>query len=103
MPSIVTMGRSSIIETGTTHERVATPSTCTVQAPHALTPHPYFVPVIFKSSRSTHSHGVEGSVVTSRCRPFTLSRYVAIKRFLPFRWTWHSGFDPLPGCNNKLL
>ena len=55
------------------HERVATPPTCTVHAPQAPIPQPYFVPVIFSSSRSTHSRGVEGSTFTSLFFPFTLS------------------------------
>ena len=58
---------------GSMQERVATPATCTVQAPHALMPQPYLVPVIFKSSRSTQSSGVEGSTVTSLRAPLTLS------------------------------
>src|SRR5258706_13903126 len=62
---------------GTAHDRVATPPTSTVQAPQAAMPHPYFVPVIFRSSRSTHRRGVLGSVVTSARRPLTLSVYAA--------------------------
>ncbi len=33
-------------EIGSTQERVAAPSTWTVQAPHCATPQPYFVPVL---------------------------------------------------------
>ncbi len=58
---------------GSTHERVATPATWTVQAPQALMPQPNLVPVIFRSSRSTQSSGVEGSTETSRRSPLTLS------------------------------
>src|SRR6185369_7571097 len=65
-------------EIGTMHERVATPPTCTVHAPHALMPQPNFVPVIFRSSRNTQSSGVEGSTFTSRCCPFTVKLKVAI-------------------------
>src|SRR5207247_3805702 len=64
MPSIVTIGRSLISEIGTTQERVATPARCTVHAPQALMPQPYFVPVIFSSSRRTQSSGVDGSTFT---------------------------------------
>ena len=32
-------------ETGVTHERVAWPSMCTVQAPHSAMPQPNLVPV----------------------------------------------------------
>ena len=47
--------------TGSTQERTALPSTCTVQAPHCATPHPYFVPVRPTCSRITQSSGVVGS------------------------------------------
>src|SRR5258707_14194265 len=47
--------------TGTEQERAATPSTCTVQAPHCAMPQPYFVPVSPTCSRITHSSGVVGS------------------------------------------
>src|SRR6185436_4975941 len=79
MASMVTIGRSPTIEMGKTHERVATPPTSTVQAPHAAMPHPYFVPVIFRSSRSTHKRGVLGSAITSVCRPLTVSVYVGTR------------------------
>src|SRR5438094_3231516 len=75
---MVTMGRSPIADTGTTHERVATPARCTVHAPQAAMTQPYLVPVIFKSSRSTQSSGVPGSAVTSLCWPFTVSLNVSI-------------------------
>src|SRR6202022_3370128 len=44
-PSMVRMGRLSIRDTGTTHDRVATPARCTVQAPQEAIPQPYLVPV----------------------------------------------------------
>src|SRR5690242_14052335 len=78
MPSIVTIERSPTSDTGTTHDLVATPSRCTVQAPQALMPQPYFVPVIFSSSRKTQRSGVDGSTLISLRWPFTLSRNVAI-------------------------
>src|SRR5260221_14001759 len=46
---------------GTWHERVATPSICTVQAPHWAMPQPYLVPVSPTVSRRTQSSGVRGS------------------------------------------
>jgi hypothetical protein len=58
---------------GMEQERVATPSTCTVQAPHWATPHPYFVPVSPICSRIAQSNGVSGSASTSTVRPFTFS------------------------------
>ncbi len=42
-------------------------------------PHPYFVPVIFRSSRSTHRRGVLGSAITLVCRPLTVSVYVGTR------------------------
>src|SRR6185436_11174912 len=48
-------------ETGVMHERVGTPSTCTVQAPHCAMPQPNFVPVRPSSSRITHSSGVSAA------------------------------------------
>ena len=41
-------------------ERTGSPSTCTVQAPHAAMPQPYLVPVRPSSSRRTHSSGAFG-------------------------------------------
>jgi len=50
--SIVVIFLPTIDETGAMHERVATPSTCTVQAPHWAMPQPYLVPVRPISLRS---------------------------------------------------
>src|SRR5437868_10851095 len=47
--------------TGTEQERMATPSTCTVQEPHWATPQPYLVPVRPMFSRIAQSRGVSGS------------------------------------------
>src|SRR5262245_46133580 len=47
-------------------ERLATPSMCTVHAPHSAIPHPNFVPVMPSTSRSTQSSGVSPSTST-RC------------------------------------
>ena len=49
---------------GSEHERIATPSTCTVQAPHCAMPQPYLVPVNPIFSRNTHNSGVLGSAST---------------------------------------
>ena len=59
-PSIVTTVRRLRRSTGTTQERAASPSTCTVQAPQAATPQPNLVPVRPSSSRSTQSNGFSG-------------------------------------------
>src|SRR6185436_3147121 len=53
------------------HARVATPSTCTVHAPHCPSPQPNLVPVRPKVSRSTHSSGMSGLTSTSRFVPLT--------------------------------
>src|SRR5271166_4432642 len=45
-PSIVVILRPLALATASTHERVATPSTCTVHAPQAAIPQPYLVPVM---------------------------------------------------------
>jgi hypothetical protein len=60
-----------------THERMATPSMCTVHAPHWATPQPYLVPTRPSTSRSTHSRGVSGSASTVWTWPLTL-RLVAM-------------------------
>src|SRR5258706_602217 len=61
----------SIFETGVTHDRVASPSTCTVHIPHIDMPHPYFVPLRSRRSRSTHRSGMSAGASTVRARPFT--------------------------------
>lgn len=60
-------------EAGVTHERTACPSTRTVQAPHAATPQPNLVPVIFNTSRSTHNRGMAGSASTVTALPLICS------------------------------
>src|SRR3712207_2040122 len=59
--------------TGSAQERVATPSMCTVQAPHWAMPQPYFVPVRPICSRIAHKSGVSGSTSTVCTVPFTFS------------------------------
>src|SRR5689334_1123316 len=53
-------------------ERVAVPSTCTVQAPHSAMPQPNLVPVMPSTSRNTQSSGVSLSTSTRCVVPFTL-------------------------------
>src|SRR5690242_17004677 len=55
----------SSVETGSMHDLVADPLTCTVQAPHCAIPHPYFVPTRPRWSRSTHSNGVSPATSAS--------------------------------------
>src|SRR5258708_18115301 len=51
------------------HERTATPSRCTVQAPHRPAPEPNLVPVICSCSRMTQSSGVSLAASTDIFRP----------------------------------
>ncbi len=57
---------------GEMHERRASPSTWTVQAPHWAMPHPNLVPVRPSTSRSAHSRGMLGSASTWRSAPLML-------------------------------
>src|SRR5215470_863338 len=50
--------------TGVEHERTATPSIWTVQAPHCAMPQPYLVPVRPTFSRNAHKSGMLGSTST---------------------------------------
>src|ERR1700756_4770372 len=69
----------SIRLTGVMQERVARPSTCTVQAPHIPMPHPNLVPVRFAVSRITHSSGVSSG--TSADIGLPLSVKVVVMRW----------------------
>ena len=66
-------GTFPTLSTGVCQDRVGRPSIWMVQAPHNATPHPYLVPVIFSSPRSTHSSGVSGSAFTLTGCPLILS------------------------------
>src|SRR5215831_8304524 len=70
--SIVVIADVPTSSTAVMHERVATPSMCTVQAPHWAMPQPNFVPVMPSTSRSTHSSGVSPSTSTDLTAPLTL-------------------------------
>src|SRR6266853_1788466 len=72
MASIVVISEAPMLSTGVMQERVATPSTCTVQAPHSAMPHPNFVPVMPSTSRNTHKSGVSPSTSTVRSTPLIL-------------------------------
>jgi hypothetical protein len=61
------------LEVGTTQERIACPSTLTVQAPQAATPQPNLVPVMFSTSRSNHSRGMAGSATASTALPLMIN------------------------------
>src|SRR5712675_2233840 len=70
--SMVVISEVPMLSIGVIQERVATPSTCTVQAPQSATPQPNFVPVMPSTSRNTHKRGVSPSTSTDRSRPLTL-------------------------------
>src|SRR5579863_3746089 len=60
-------------DTGVEHDRIALPSTCTVQAPHSPAPQPNFVPVNSSVSRRTQRRGVSGETVIFFSLPLTRS------------------------------
>src|SRR6266478_8437558 len=70
---VTILSASFSVPTGTEQERRTSPLTCTEQAPHCATPHPYLVPVRPTCSRITQSRGVSASACTSRILPLTLS------------------------------
>jgi hypothetical protein len=70
-PSIVVIFFPATSSTVVTQDRMASPSRCTVQAPHRARPHPNFVPVSPSVSRTTHSRGVSGLTSTADARPLT--------------------------------
>src|SRR5206468_2651172 len=72
-PSMVVTRLPATAATGSTQVRVATPSRCTVHAPHCAMPQPNFVPVRPRVSRSTQSSGVSGLSVTERDLPLTVN------------------------------
>src|ERR1700738_3876127 len=63
--------------TGVTHDRTASPSRWTVQAPHRAMPQPNLVPVRPRVSRRTQSSGVSPSTSTVWSWPLTLSLITA--------------------------
>src|SRR5882672_1087539 len=73
-PSMVVIFLPTAADTGITHERVALPSMCTVQAPQTATPQPYLVPVRPTCSRIAHSKGVSGGTLTSLVLPLIVRR-----------------------------
>ena len=75
--SMVVMARFATALTGSTQDRTALPSTCTVQAPHCATPQPNLVPVMPSMSRSTHSSGISGGASNDLVSPLMV-RVVAI-------------------------
>src|SRR5262245_39871377 len=64
--------------TGSEQERTASPSTCTVHAPHWAIPQPYLVPVRPTFSRITHNNGVSGSTSTLWDCPLMVRRAMVV-------------------------
>src|SRR5260221_6294398 len=58
-------------------ERIATPSTWTVEAPHCAMPQPYLVPVRPIFSRIAQSSGVSGSMSTLNALPLIVRFAIA--------------------------
>src|ERR1700710_180473 len=79
---MVVIGLPPASETSMPQDRIATPSTWTVQAPHCAMPQPYLVPVMPMVSRNTHSKGVESSTSALWDWPLMDSEIILI---LPFR------------------
>src|SRR5262245_22018227 len=77
-PSTVVICLPSAADRGTTQERTAAPSRCTVQAPHCAIPHPYLVPVRPTCSRITHIIWVLGFTLTSTGLPLTVKRAIVV-------------------------
>src|ERR1700680_4636186 len=75
-------------DTGVEHDRIATPSACTVHAPHNPAPHPNFVPVSSRVSRNTHSSGVSADTFIFFSLPLTRNVKSAIG-FTGFHGRWN--------------
>src|SRR6478736_8825170 len=73
MPSSVVISRPATPCAGITQARAATPSTCTVQAPHWPRPQPNLGPLSPRSLRSTCSSEASCDAVMSTLRPLTFS------------------------------
>ena len=67
------------------HERMAWPSTWTVQAPQKPPPHPNFVPVRPSSSRRYQSKGMSGSPSNVRLDPLIVNVAMAGLLCVPLR------------------
>src|SRR5215475_4088284 len=70
--SMVVISELPMLSIGVMQERVGSPPTCTVQAPHSAMPQPNFVPVMPSTSRNTQRSGVSPSTSTLCVLPLTL-------------------------------
>src|SRR5208337_51862 len=75
---MVTTSLPATDDTGTLHERTASPPTTTVHEPQNPSPHPYLVPVRPRSVRSTHSRVRSPSVSIVVGLPFRRNRMVFV-------------------------
>src|ERR1700732_5131717 len=91
------------LDIGVTQERAASPSICTVQAPHSAMPHPNFVPVMFSVSRNTQSSGIWGLTSTVCGLPFNtklmamippLQKYHLLTKQVRKAGISYNNFDP---------
>src|SRR5687767_11568338 len=80
--------------TGVTHERIGSPSMCTVQAPHNAMPQPYLVPVSPSESRSTQSRGVSGSTSACMSLPLMLTVIMCFRLPLASLRDWLRDYKP---------
>src|SRR6201994_91263 len=71
-PSTVVTSRPSYWTASAKQEMIRSPSTSTVQAPHAPWLHPFFVPYSSSCSRSKSSSDTRASVGTGTSRPLTM-------------------------------
>src|ERR1017187_3202022 len=95
MPSCSQRSTATIFELSadridTRQERVAFPSTSTVQSPHWPSPQPYLVPVSLSRLRSTESRVSSREAFTRTSEPFTFKT----KSPIP-----HLRYNPLGGSN----
>src|SRR5262245_32817660 len=76
-PSIVVTLLLATSPTWTLQDRMASPSTRTVQAPHCAMPQPNFVPVMPSSSRMIQSNGISASTSSEYAFPLTVSEIMS--------------------------
>src|SRR5258706_13926445 len=73
-PSMGVTLRFATDASGSRHENVASPSRWTVHARQSVLPHPNFVPVMPRWSRSTQSTGVSEDASTETLLPLSWNR-----------------------------
>src|SRR5258708_17220703 len=66
-------------ESGITHERIGSPSRCTVHAPHCASPQPKCGLLILRSLRKAYRSGMFGSALTVTVLPSTANLMLAME------------------------